>query len=85
MSRTEEFVKNALCLASVSVLIRAVSVSFNAYISSRIGAEGMGLFSLVMSVYGFAVCVACSGINLAATRFAQKPPFQPTPKTSARS
>ena len=72
MSRTEEFVKNALCLASVSVLIRAVSVSFNAYISSRIGAEGMGLFSLVMSVYGFAVCVACSGINLAATRLCAK-------------
>lgn len=72
MSRTKEFIKNAACLASVSIVLRAVSVSFNAYISSRIGAEGMGLFSLVMSVYGFAVCVACSGINLAAMRLCAK-------------
>lgn len=72
MSRTKEFIKNAACLAAVSIVLRAVSVSFNAYLSSRIGAEGMGLFSLVMSVYGFAVCVACSGINLAAMRLCAK-------------
>ncbi len=32
----------------------------------------MGLFSLVMSVYSFAVTLACSGINLASTRLTAK-------------
>ena len=48
--------------------MRTVSVIFNAYISNRIGAVGMGLFSLIMSAYTFAVTLATSGINLAVTR-----------------
>lgn len=68
MSRLSKFVKSALLLGAVSVFMRTVSVVFNAYIASRIGAEGMGLFSLIMSVYVFAVTLAGSGINLAVTR-----------------
>lgn len=68
MSRLSKFVKNALLLGAVSVFMRTVSVVFNAYIASRIGAGGMGLFSLIMSVYVFSVTLAGSGINLAVTR-----------------
>lgn len=45
-----------------------VGVSFQAYISRKIGAEAMGLMTLVLSVYGFAVTVALSGIPFAAVR-----------------
>lgn len=48
--------------------MRAAAVSFNAYVTNKIGAESMGLFTLVMSVYGFAVTVATSAVNLSAVR-----------------
>lgn len=52
----------------MAILIRAVSVSFNVFISSRVGAEGMGLLNLTSTVYGFAITLATSGINLAVVR-----------------
>lgn len=55
-------------MAAVSVFIRTVSVIFNVYVSNTIGAVSMGLFSLISTVYGFAVTLATSGINLATTR-----------------
>lgn len=59
---------NALMLTVISLCMRTVDVSFNVYISNHIGAEAMGLFSLMSGVYGFALTFATSGINLAATR-----------------
>lgn len=55
-------------LTVVTLILRAVGVSFNAYIANKIGTAGMGLFSLVMSFYNFGVTFACSGINLTATK-----------------
>ncbi len=52
----------------VSILLRGAAVSFNAYVTGKIGTESMGLFTLVMSVYGFAVTVATSAVNLASVR-----------------
>ncbi len=68
MIRKYRFVINGTILAISGIIIRTVAVSFNGYVSRRIGAEGMGLFTLVMSVYGLAVTLASSGINLAVVR-----------------
>ncbi|MBQ8858818.1 MAG: oligosaccharide flippase family protein [Clostridia bacterium] len=68
MSALRTYVKNALVLVGASLFMRGVSLAFNAYLSRKIGAEGMGLFTLTMSVYSFAVTFATSGINLAVTR-----------------
>ncbi len=68
MKRTARFLTNTAFLASLSIIMRGVSLSFNAYISAKIGAESMGLFTLVMSLYGFVVTLACSGVNLASVR-----------------
>ena len=66
--RMREFIKNA-CFLSISALVmRTVAVSYNAYLVRTIGAEGMGLFALVGSLYGFAVTFATSGVQLAVTR-----------------
>ncbi len=59
---------NGLSLALATVFMRTVAVIFNAYVSSSVGAEGMGLFSLVGSVYGFFITFATSGIGLATMR-----------------
>lgn len=68
MNRKYRFILNGVILAVAGIIIRTVAVSFNGYVSRRIGAEGMGLFALVMSVYGLAVTVASSGVNLAVVR-----------------
>ena len=68
MRRKEEFIKNAVILTAVSLFMRAVSFSFNVYAANKIGASGMGLFALIMSVYNFGVTFAASGINLASTK-----------------
>ncbi len=59
---------NALIMGASAIFMRAVSVCWSAYVANKIGAEGSGLFALIMSVYAFAVTLACSGINLAVMR-----------------
>ncbi len=68
MTRFKQFIFNGLLITAVSLIMRTVSVSFNVYISNRIGAVAMGVFTLISTVYGFAVTVATSGIGLASTR-----------------
>jgi len=68
---------NASLLAVVNILLRYVSVSFNAFVSRKIGAEAMGLLTLVMSVYGLSVTVASSGVHLAAVQLTARTLSQP--------
>ncbi|MGN1059457.1 MAG: polysaccharide biosynthesis C-terminal domain-containing protein [Clostridia bacterium] len=68
MKRAKRFFINAVILACTTVFLRGAGVAFNVYITNRIGAEGIGLFGLIMSVYMLATTVASSGVNLAATR-----------------
>lgn len=68
LKKTKLFFLNALILSLVNVVMRMVGVSFNAYVSVKVGEECMGLFTLVMSVYGLAVTFAASGVNLAVVK-----------------
>ncbi len=67
-SRTRRYFLNAVSLTATALLIRAVSVIFNVYVSNKAGSEAMGLFSLLGSIYGFSMTVAMAGINLGTTR-----------------
>lgn len=51
-----------------NIALRGVMIWFNTYLSDKLKSEGMGVFSLVMTIYSFAVTVATSGISLATTR-----------------
>ena len=68
MNRFRKFIFNGLLITAVSLIMRSVAVSFNVYLSNTIGAVAMGVFTLISTVYGFALTVATSGIGLAATR-----------------
>ncbi len=68
MKKRNLFLGNAILMSAVSIVMRGIAVSFNAYVSRKTGAEAMGLFTLVMSIYGFAVTLALSCVNLAAVR-----------------
>lgn len=68
MGKARQFFWNTLILTSASLVMRGVGLTFQLYLSRKVGTAGMGLFQLVMSVYGFAVTLSILGIRLAATR-----------------
>ncbi|MBQ9080440.1 MAG: polysaccharide biosynthesis protein [Clostridia bacterium] len=68
MKKNSVFIYNAFILIAVSLIMRTVGMYFNVYISNRIGAEAMGVHSLIGGVYNFGITLATSGINLAVTR-----------------
>ena len=56
---------SALMLTGVNLLLRLVSTSFQVYISTRIGAAGVGLLQLTLSVGALALTVGMAGIRTA--------------------
>lgn len=68
INRIQKYFFNALIVSCASIIIHSISVSFNIFITERIGSEAMGLVSLVSGVYGFGITLATSGINLAVVR-----------------
>lgn len=64
----KEFMKNATVMTVTALILRAVGIVFRIYLSGRIGAEGMGLYQLVFSVYVLLSTFASTGICTAVTR-----------------
>lgn len=56
---------SALLLTGVNLLLRLVGTSFQVYLSGKIGAEGIGLLQLVMSVGSMAMVAGTAGIRTA--------------------
>lgn len=56
---------SALLLTLVNLLLRLVSTAFGVYISGKIGAAGVGLLQLVLSVGGMALTAGIAGIRTA--------------------
>jgi len=57
---------SALLLTLVNLLLRLAGTGFQVYLSRRIGAAGVGLLQLVMSVGGLAMVAGMAGIRTAA-------------------
>ena len=62
------FIKNAMLLTVTSLILRLVGMVFRVWLASAIGAEGMGLYQQIFSVYAFVSVFASSGVGLAVTR-----------------
>ena len=56
---------SALMLTGVNLLLRMVSTSFQVYISGRIGAAGVGLLQLVLSVGSLSMTAGIAGVRTA--------------------
>ena len=65
MSRKLPIFYSALMLTGVNLLLRFAGTSFQVYLSGRIGAAGIGLLQLVMSVGALAMVAGIGGIRTA--------------------
>lgn len=65
MRRNIPIFYSALMLTGVNLLLRMVSTSFQVFLSGRIGAAGIGLLQLVLSVGSLAMTAGIAGIRTA--------------------
>ncbi len=62
------FVKNAVILAATGLILRIAGVLFKVWLADTVKSEGIGLYSLVFSVYMLAATFATAGVSTAVTR-----------------
>lgn len=68
MNKFKRFLFGVGVLSLTSILMRAIGVRFNLYLADRLSDEGLGLFTLTMSIYSLAITFATSAVGLATTR-----------------
>lgn len=62
------FIKNATILTVTALTLRMIGMIFRVWLAGSIGAEGMGLYQVIFSVYVLASTFATTGISTAVTR-----------------
>ncbi len=62
------FIKNAMLMTATSLILRLVGMVFRVWLAAVVGAEGMGLYQQIFSIYAFVSVFASSGVGLAVTR-----------------
>ena len=72
MSRGSSHVllKGAAIMTVFSLLGKCLGVLLRLFLSSRIGSEGIGLYQLLMSVYGLFAALSTAGLTVAVSRLA---------------
>lgn len=68
MSRWKTLIMNTFLLTAASLVMRCIAMAYQVWLAGQIGAAGIGLFQLVMSVNVLCVTFAISGIRFTATR-----------------
>lgn len=68
MSGNKRLIVNTVLLTATSLLMSLISMAYRVWLTGRIGATGIGLFSLVLSVGFLCSTFAISGVRFAATR-----------------
>jgi len=63
MSRGRKIVAGALILTVAGVITRILGFVYRVYMSNMIGAEGMGLYQLIMPIYSLAWALTCAGFT----------------------
>lgn len=61
--KTKSIVKGALILTSASIITRILGFVYRVYMSNVIGAEGMGLYQLIMPLYMLVYSISSSGFS----------------------
>jgi len=70
MAKAPGVVAGTILLSAASIFVRMMGFLFRIYLSNKIGAEGMGLYTLIMSLYALGATVALSGVSMAVSKLA---------------
>ncbi|MCL2593394.1 MAG: oligosaccharide flippase family protein, partial [Defluviitaleaceae bacterium] len=62
-------IQSAAILSIAALITRVLGFVYRIYISNIIGAEGMGLYQLIMPLYALAWSLACSGFTTTVSKF----------------
>lgn len=68
MVKNKRLIVNTALLTATSLIMSLISMLYRVWLAGRIGAAGIGLFSLVLSVGFLCSTFAISGVRFAATR-----------------
>lgn len=68
--KKENVIVGTLLLSMSSIFVRLIGFGFRIWLAGSMGAEGMGLYALVMSLYALCSTVATSGISTAVSKLA---------------
>lgn len=68
MNTKRKFLLNGILLTAVGLAMRGSQLMLGAFVARALGAEGIGINTLIMTVYSFALTLATSGITLTVTR-----------------
>ena len=66
--RKDRLLRNTALLTGSTLLMSLIGLAFQAWLTRRVGAAGVGLYQLVCSVTALGATVAISGIRFASTR-----------------
>lgn len=66
--RKESIIMGTLILTAATTIVRVVGMLFRIYLANVLGAEGIGLYQLMLSFYFLMVTLATSGIRVAVSR-----------------
>lgn len=68
--KRENVILGTIILSASSIFVRMIGFVFRIWLAGAMGAEGMGLYTLIMSLYGLCATVATSGISTAVSKLA---------------
>lgn len=66
--KKENLIVGTLVLTFATTIVRIVGMIFRIYLANILGAQGMGIYQLILSVYFMMVTLATSGIRIAVSR-----------------
>lgn len=66
--KKESIIFGTLVLTVATTIVRVVGMLFRIYLANTLGAEGLGLYQLILSMYFLMITLATSGIRLAVSR-----------------
>jgi len=59
----KKILTGALILTAAGIITRILGFVYRVYMSNLMGAEGMGLYQLIMPIYTLAWSISCAGFN----------------------
>lgn len=62
------FLQNTIVMVTSNLITGALGFLFSIILSREVGAHGVGLYSMVMPVYSFFICITCGGTTTALSK-----------------